>query len=151
MWYFITTSKEVYTAIWGDLLPIVFFADPTGAESSISQPSVASTSLSSISMNPPGQPSSWSQDKPTLREIFRILLPIAHEWANIGTLLDLSPDQLSNIKHDNDGAQNCLREMVILWLKCVTIRPTWQSLADAVSFIDQKTALKISETYMQNS
>ena len=113
-------------------------------------PLATATNLSSISIkNSPGphQPSSWSQDEPTLRETFRILFPIAREWENIGTLLDLSPDQLSNIKNDNDGVQNCLREMVKLWLKQVTVHPTWQSLADAVSLIDMRISLKISETY----
>ena len=130
---------------------MTFVADPTLAEfSNHPESGMVSTSpsanLSSISIKD-HQPSSWSQDEPTLGETLRILFPIAHEWANIGSLLDMSPDELSNIKHDNDGAQNCLREMIILWLKRVTIRPTWQSLADAVSLIDPKIALKISETY----
>ena len=115
-----------------------------------SQISHHATNLSSISIkDSPGshQPSSWSQDEPTLGETLCILFPIAHEWENIGTLLDLSPNQLSNIKNDNDGVQNCLREMVKLWLKQVTVHPTWQSLADAVSLIDPRVTLKISETY----
>ena len=137
---------------------MAFIADPSNVEFSnhpesgmvSTSPSATTTNLSSISIkDPPGphQPSSWSQDEPTLSETFRILFPIAHEWENIGTLLALPSNQLSNIKNDNDGVQNCLREMVKLWLKQVTIRPTWQSLEDAVSFIDQRVALKISETY----
>ena len=85
-------------------------------------------------------PSSWNQDTPTLSDTFRILYPIAHEWENLGTLLDISSDELSTIKYDNEGARNCLREMIKLWLKRVTVLPTWQSLANAVSVIDKKTA-----------
>ena len=112
---------------------------------------MAANNLPSI-MDPPSSTrlSSLCLDESALSDIFRTLYPIAREWENIGTLLCISPDQLSNIGHDYDGAQNCLREMVKLWLKQVTIRPTWQSLACAVSVIDPKIALKISETYKQN-
>ena len=120
-----------------------FFA---GAQSSISPPSVATTSFPIKDPPEPHQPL-WSQDEPTLSETFRILFPIACEWENIGTLLRISPDQLSNIGHDYNRARDCLREMVKLWLKQVTICPTWQSLADAVSVFDPKIALQISETY----
>ena len=92
------------------------------------------------------QLSSWSLDEPTLRDIFRILYPIAHKWDDIGTLLDIPTNELSIIKRDSDGVHACLREMIAFWLNSET-PPTWQSLAEAVRVVDHKTASEITKTY----
>ena len=134
----------------------LFLAGPKGAESieyyrtkqrnSVYSPNSISDLPSPSTKDPPATSglSSWSSDEQKIREAFHILLPIAHKWENIGTLLDLSPNELSKIKHDVHEADDCLREMIKLWLRRVTIRPTWQSLADAVSVIDEKTASDIT-------
>lgn len=90
---------------------------------------------------------SWTLDKPTLDDSLRILYPIAPMWENIGTFLKIPSNELSIIHHDFDGAHNCLREMLKLWLKRVTVVATWQSLAEAVLVIDSGIASEISERY----
>lgn len=67
-------------------------------------------------------------------------MPLASEWHNIGTLLDISEEELDTIEKDNQGSKNCLREMIKAWLKMVDPEPTWDRLVEAVDVIDQKRA-----------
>ena len=116
----------------------------SGTEPANTQPSsMNATNFPSDSSHIP----SLSLDKPTLGETFQILYPVAYKWDDIGAFLGISSNQLSTIKCNNDRVQACLREMITLWLNRVTIPPTWVSLADAMSVIDEKTASKIIQTY----
>ena len=81
-------------------------------------------------------------------DTFRILYPIAHKWDDIAALLHISSNEISTIQRDNDGVHACLRQMITLWLSHVSIPPTWQTLADVISVInEEKIASKITQTY----
>ena len=53
---------------------------------------------------------------PSLSETFKGLLPIAHEWKNIGVLLEMESHILDKIQSNEQlqGVQNCLREMYVV-------------------------------------
>ena len=78
-----------------------------------------------------------------MKDVFRLLLPLASSWKNIGVLLGLSEDILDQINHDEQGVQNCLRKTVSCWLKQVNPPPRWKDLADAVDNIDPLKAQEI--------
>lgn len=78
--------------------------------------------------------------KPKLRDAFRDLLPLAHEWSTIGILLGVPKHILERIKVDESGARNRLQEMLSEWLKQVDPEPTWASLVEAVENVDQRKA-----------
>ena len=82
--------------------------------------------------------------KPTLGDCLRILLPIAHDWKTIGTLLEVEHHSLETIKRDNIGiSKDCLRVLLHQWLDRVFPPPTWEELAEAVEHTDQTIAHKI--------
>ena len=82
--------------------------------------------------------------KPTLGDCLRILLPIAHDWKTIGTLLEVEHHSLETIKRDNMGiSKDCLRVLLHQWLDRVSPPPTWEELAEAVEHTDQTIAHKI--------
>ena len=89
-------------------------------------------------------------DKPTLKEAFQLLFPLAHEWHNIGVLLGIPDGDLNAINADNAAVRSCLREMLRKWLSRVDSRPTWSSLAEAVEPFDPRKVEEIHQKYCSN-
>ena len=84
---------------------------------------------------------------PTLSNAYRILHPLAYDWQNIGILLNLENNSLKAIHRGCNGIpEDCLREMLDLWLMNAVIPPTWEELAEAVEPTDQTIARKIRRT-----
>ena len=54
---------------------------------------------------------------------------------------------LDKIQSDEEGVEDCLREMLSQWLNQVDPPPTWKDLADAVDAVDPKKAKEIREQY----
>ena len=81
----------------------------------------------------------------SLKNSYRRLLPLAHDWYNIGILLNFEDHCLKNIKysHYNHSLQDCLREMLSEWHKRANPPPSWEELAGAVELTDQGIARKI--------
>ena len=67
----------------------------------------------------------------------RILQPVISRWKYVGLALRLDHDQLKKIEKENKDLEDCLNEMVTLWLKknYITERfgePSWKLLVEAV-------------------
>ena len=75
----------------------------------------------------------------------RLTLPVASDWKNIGTLLDIPDYILSKIASDEAGVQNQLRAMLNA-LSCRRPPPTWEALAEAVEHFNPDVAEKIRRT-----
>ena len=84
--------------------------------------------------------------KPDLNNTFKKLLPLAHQWDMIGTLLGIPSHTTDRIKADGGGVARCLHEMLSEWIKCGSHQTTWTALADAVKHFDPSKALEIQET-----
>ena len=85
----------------------------------------------------------------TVKEALRMMISLASEWQNIGIILGLNEGTLATIRANYpQQATNCLREMLIIWLKQVDPRPSWEALADAVEPIDPRKAEEIRERCM---
>ena len=82
-------------------------------------------------------------ERPQLAKVFKLLIPIAKEWQNIGVLLELANQDLKSIAADGDSDNTHLREMLILWLSQVDPPPSWEALAEAVEPFDSQIATKI--------
>ena len=79
-----------------------------------------------------------------LAKSFKTLIPIAEEWANIGTMLALSQEDLDSIAADGGNDKDHLRKMLRLWLSQIdNPSDVWQSLAEAVEAFDSKIAEKL--------
>ena len=73
-----------------------------------------------------------------------MLIPIAKEWQNIGTLLLLSQEELKSISTSCVGDINQLREMLGLWLRHVDNPSSlWKTLAEAVEPFNSQIAAKV--------
>ena len=89
-----------------------------------------------------------SAAKPEHADALRILMPVAHNWKNIGTYLKLKSSTLDRIEADyRNQSQECLREMISNWLRQTNPRPTWQALAEVVELVDPSVAQGIKTTY----
>ena len=79
-----------------------------------------------------------------LAKSFKMLIPIAKEWQNIGTLLELSQEELDSISSRCVGDINQLREMLRLWLSHIDDHSNlWKTLAEAVEPFNSEIAAKI--------
>ena len=84
---------------------------------------------------------------PKLSDAFMVLHPLAYDWQNIGILLNLENNSLKAIYRGCNGIpEDCLREILDLWLMNGVIPPTWEELAEAVEPTDQTIARKIRRT-----
>ena len=91
----------------------------------------------------PAAVASVAADRPQLAKAFKLLIPIAKEWQNMGILLELNDQDLKSIVADGDGDINHLREMLRLWLSQVDPPPSWEALHEAVKQFDSQIATKI--------
>ena len=80
--------------------------------------------------------------KEQLSKAFKLLLPLASEWENIGLCLGLDNFEES-VKASAKTAPSCLRETLKLWLSRTDPPPTWKELAEAVEPFDSEIAAKI--------
>ena len=80
--------------------------------------------------------------KEQLPKAFKLLLPLAKEWENIGLCLGLV-DFEDSVKASAKTAPSCLRETLKLWLNHVDPPPTWQELAEAVKPFNSDIAARI--------
>ena len=87
---------------------------------------------------------SSSCGKEQLPKVFKLLLPLASEWENIGLCLGLIDFEDSvKASADNKTAPSCLRETLKLWLNRVESPPTWKELAEAIEPFNSDIAAKI--------
>lgn len=73
---------------------------------------------------------------PHLAILYRVLLSVASQWKNIGTLLGLNPDEFNTIKSDEDDTRSCLRSMLALWLKQIDPLPTKSKIITVLKELD---------------
>ena len=68
---------------------------------------------------------------------------------NIGVLLDVDTGRLDAIKTaENHAPDDCLREMLMIWLKGVPPPSSWAAIADAVEVLgDQNLADQLRTKY----
>ena len=68
-----------------------------------------------------------------LKRVRKLLLEVKSKWYDIGLELDIDPDTLDDIKDKfKDNHQDCLTEMLKVWLKSTNPKPTWTALGDAL-------------------
>ena len=90
-----------------------------------------------------------SEPAPDLKDVFKELYITADKWENTGVLLGIQPGQLNAIKTAENLPQNCLREMLKIWLKIISPPPTWLAIAEAVEFLgDQELATRLRRKYI---
>ena len=72
--------------------------------------------------------------KNDLAMVKKFLFGARKKWYNIGLELNVKSDKLDDIK-DEYGTKHdeCLREMLKIWLKSYPIKPTWNQLAKALA------------------
>ena len=80
--------------------------------------------------------------RPTVKEAFIALLPLAAKWKTIGFLLDLNEKSLARIKCSTD--EEALREMLGIWVGTEDPDPSWEALAEAIDPLDENIAKKIT-------
>ena len=80
--------------------------------------------------------------RPTIKESFITLLPLAAKWKTIGFLLELDDTLLSII--DCSTNEEALRRMLRIWLGINDPKPSWEVLAEAIEPLDENIAEKIA-------
>ena len=80
-----------------------------------------------------------------MAKALKFLIPIAKEWRNIGTLLELEDDALTSIAAagEKDTATDRLRAMLKLWLSQEDPVPSWKALAEAVKLFSDEVVAKV--------
>ena len=84
------------------------------------------------------------KEEVNLRNVFRKLLPLAHEWRSIATFLNV-PESVSNrVAKDEKGANDCLREVLSYRINNIDHPPlTWSELADATDPFNKSIASEL--------
>ena len=89
--------------------------------------------------------------KPELKDLLKELCPKASDWINIGIFLGIDAWKLDNIRiAENNIPQNCLREMLKIWLMRVSPPPSWAAIAETIEqnpIGDQNLAYQLRTKY----
>ena len=67
-----------------------------------------------------------------LKSLHSELHPVADKWYSLGVQLQVPIETLRCIRRENLPMTECLLEMLIVWLKCTTPPPTWNTLTEAL-------------------
>lgn len=88
--------------------------------------------------------------KPELKDLLKELYNKAGDlWEDIGILLGIDTGTLDAIKaSQNHRSQNCLREMLKVWLKRAEPPPSWSAITEAVESLgDESLANSLRTKY----
>ena len=87
--------------------------------------------------------------KPELKDLLKELYSKASKWMSIGVLLDVDKGRLDAIKTaENHAPDDCLCEMLAIWLNKVSPPPSWAAIADAMEVLgDQKLTDQLRTKY----
>ena len=90
-----------------------------------------------------------SSTKPELKDLLDVLQhEVACKWKRLGVFLEISPGRLDTIETKHHDPQDCLQEMLQVWLKQVHPPPTWASIINALeSLEEQRLAKELTEKY----
>ena len=79
-------------------------------------------------------------DKPGLSTLLRELFKkVDSKWENIGILLEIESHNLESIKTaEHHNTQNCLREMLKIWLKMINPPPSWSAITNALECLGEE-------------
>lgn len=75
---------------------------------------------------------------------------VAHKWKRLGVFLNIPTGRLDNIEADHHNTQDCLQEMLKVWLNRVHPPPTWASIINALdsdAVEEQRLAKELREQY----
>ena len=80
------------------------------------------------------------RSKPELKDLMDALYhKVADKWMILGIQLGISHGRLKSIEVNRQrDPQNCLVEVLEMWLEQVSPPPTWAAVIDAVEFIGKK-------------
>ena len=86
---------------------------------------------------------------PSLKDLLKELKQVASKWENIGVMLGIDSGVLDNIDADNPkSCENCLREMLKVWLKQLAPAPSWQAVVEALDVLGEpKLAQELKQRY----
>ncbi len=85
------------------------------------------------------------------RVVKKAVFRARRRWRPIGTELGISQDDLDNIEDEGDDNEECLANMLRVWLRSPSLRPTWEALVKALQ--DQTVgreniAIEIAKNYL---
>ena len=84
-----------------------------------------------------------------LHIVFKKLWPARHMWHRIGIVLKIDSTTLEVIEMENRRTDDCFREMLTTWLKCVEEPfPCWKHLAMALQSIGITVLLGMSRSFL---
>lgn len=92
-----------------------------------------------------GDPGPVDDSTLNIHSCFQKLLPLAANWENVGCLLNIPNSVLKQIRHNEERAQDRLREMLNTWLENTKSPHTWEALAKAVEPFDQGMAEELKK------
>ena len=86
---------------------------------------------------------------PSLKDLLKELKQVSSKWHNIGVMLNIDSGSLDSIETDNPrNCENCLREMLKVWLKQVNPAPSWQAIVEALDVLEEpKLAKELKQRY----
>ena len=92
---------------------------------------------------------SAASTKPELKDLLNALQhEVAWKWKRLGVFLEISSGRLDNIERKHYDPQDCLQEMLQVWLKQVHPPPTWASIINALESLgEQRLAKEVTEKY----
>ena len=86
---------------------------------------------------------------PSLKDLLKELKQVASKWENTGVMLGIEIGILNNIKADNSrSCEDCLREMLKVWLKEIDPPPSWPGIVEALEEVGEpKLARELKQRY----
>lgn len=89
------------------------------------------------------KPPQVTSKTPKIKDLMKELNAIASNWQNFGVMLEVDSRKMNSVAADYPwSCEDCLREMLRIWLKNVDPPPSWSAVVDALENIDERRLAK---------
>ena len=85
-------------------------------------------------------------ERPSVKQAYKALTPVADKWKQIGTFLEMPPGRLGCIQNDNNSEMDRLLALINAWLTKVE-DVNWNALIEAVEMVNEVVANDIKKKY----
>ena len=76
-------------------------------------------------------------------QLFSFLIPHASKWQSLGLALSLDEDRLDEVYTNNEREEDCLREMLVLYMMRSDLDHSWENIHTALKKIEFSSELHV--------
>ncbi len=115
-------------------------------QAGVTAPSAKQGTATAVAMTP-NDSSPKLQERPSTKQAFSALVPVADKWKQVGAFLEIPRAILGSIQNESNTDRDRLLALISYWLTTIK-NVNWKSLIEAVEMADEHQAQQIRIAFL---